>query len=112
MTEYIPDRARSIVTKNDSPDVGFTYSINPYRGCSHGCNYCYARQTHEFLGFNTGLDFETKIRNCLGLGPPHRLLSWSKGRTRVRPMAIRSTSSRVIDSLVRSSSFVIVWKWA
>ena len=51
-------------------------------------------------------------RNCLGLGPPHRLLSWSNGRTRVRPMAIRSTSSRVIDSLVRSSSFVIVWKWA
>lgn len=60
-TEYIPDRTRSIVTENDSPDVGFRYSINPYRGCSHGCSYCCARQTHEFLGFNAGLDFETKI---------------------------------------------------
>src|SRR5208283_6038461 len=60
-TEYIPDRTRSIVAENDSPDVGFRYSINPYRGCSHGCSYCYARQTHEFLGYNAGLDFETKI---------------------------------------------------
>ncbi len=60
-TEYIPDRTKSIVAENDSPDVGFRYSINPYRGCSHGCSYCYARQTHEYLGFNAGLDFETKI---------------------------------------------------
>jgi DNA repair photolyase len=60
-TEYIPDRARSIVTENDSPDVGFRYSINSYRGCSHGCSYCYARQTHEYLGYNAGLEFETKI---------------------------------------------------
>jgi DNA repair photolyase len=60
-TDYIPDRSKSIVTENDSPDVGFRYSINPYRGCLHGCAYCYARQTHEFLGFNAGLDFETKI---------------------------------------------------
>jgi DNA repair photolyase len=60
-TEYILDRARSIVAENDSPDVGFRYSINPYRGCSHGCSYCYARQTHEYLGYNAGLEFETKI---------------------------------------------------
>ena len=60
-TEYIPDRAKSIVAENDSPDVGFRYSINPFRGCSHGCSYCYARPTHEFLGYNAGLDFETKI---------------------------------------------------
>ena len=60
-TEYIPDRARSIVTENDSPDVGFRFSINPYRGCAHGCSYCYARQTHEFIGYNAGLEFETKI---------------------------------------------------
>ena len=60
-TEYIPDRSRSIVTENDSPDVGFRFSINPYRGCSHGCPYCYARQTHEYLGYSAGLDFETKI---------------------------------------------------
>jgi DNA repair photolyase len=60
-TEYIPDHSKSIVTENDSPDVGFRYSINPYRGCSHGCAYCYARPYHEYLGFNAGLDFETKI---------------------------------------------------
>ncbi len=60
-TEYIPDRSRSIVTENDSPDVGFRYSINPYRGCSHGCAYCFARPYHEYLGYNAGLDFETKI---------------------------------------------------
>jgi DNA repair photolyase len=60
-TEYIPDRSRSIVAENDSPDVGFRYSINPYRGCQHGCAYCFARPSHEYLGFNAGLDFETKI---------------------------------------------------
>ena len=60
-TQYIPDRSRSIVTENNSPDVGFRYSINPYRGCLHGCAYCYARPTHEFLGYSAGLDFETKI---------------------------------------------------
>src|SRR6478609_9417804 len=60
-TEYIPDRTRSIVAENDSPDVGFRFSINPYRGCAHGCSYCYARPTHEYLGLNAGLDFETKI---------------------------------------------------
>src|SRR5581483_5782499 len=60
-TEYIPDRTRTVVTENASPDVGFRYSINPYRGCSHGCAYCYARPTHEYLGYGAGLDFETKI---------------------------------------------------
>jgi DNA repair photolyase len=60
-TEYLPDFSRTIVTENDSPDVGFRYSVNPYRGCSHGCSYCYARPTHEYLGLNAGLDFETKI---------------------------------------------------
>jgi DNA repair photolyase len=60
-TEYIPDRTKSIIAQNDSPDVGFNYSINPYRGCSHGCSYCYARPTHEYLGFSAGLDFETKV---------------------------------------------------
>src|SRR5262245_23028752 len=52
---------RSIIARNDSPDVGFSASINPYRGCEHGCIYCYARPTHEFLGMSAGLDFETKI---------------------------------------------------
>ncbi len=60
-TEYLADRSRTIVAENDSPDVGFRYSINPYRGCLHGCSYCFARPTHEYLGFNAGLDFESKI---------------------------------------------------
>ena len=60
-TEFIPDRSRSLITQNDSPDVGFTYSLNPYRGCEHGCSYCYARPTHEYLGHDAGLGFETKI---------------------------------------------------
>ncbi|MBI1246596.1 PA0069 family radical SAM protein [bacterium] len=60
-TEYFADETKSLVTKNDSPDIPFTYSLNPYRGCTHGCSYCYARPYHEFLGFSSGLDFETKI---------------------------------------------------
>lgn len=59
--EYLPDASKTIVSENDSPDVGFRYSVNPYRGCQHGCSYCYARPTHEYLGLNAGLDFETKI---------------------------------------------------
>jgi DNA repair photolyase len=57
----LPDRARGIITSNDSPDVGFDQSINPYRGCSHGCIYCFARPSHAFLGLSPGLDFETKL---------------------------------------------------
>lgn len=60
-TEYMADESQSIVAENDSPDVGFRYSVNPYRGCSHGCSYCYARPGHEYLGLSAGLDFETKI---------------------------------------------------
>src|SRR5688500_3985530 len=60
-TEYLPDESQTIVAENDSPDVGFRYSVNPYRGCSHGCSYCFARPTHEYLGLSAGLDFETKI---------------------------------------------------
>jgi DNA repair photolyase len=57
----LPDRARSVITSNNSPDVGFDVSINPYRGCSHGCIYCFARPTHAYLGLSPGLDFETKL---------------------------------------------------
>jgi DNA repair photolyase len=60
-TSFLRDSSRTIIATNDSPDVGFDASINPYRGCEHGCIYCYARPTHEFLGFSAGLDFETKI---------------------------------------------------
>jgi len=60
-TEYFPDASKSVVTQNDSPDIPFRYSLNPYRGCAHGCAYCYARPYHEFLGLSAGLDFETKV---------------------------------------------------
>ena len=55
------DQTKQILSDNDSPDLGFKYSINPYRGCLHGCAYCYARPTHEYLGFGAGADFERKI---------------------------------------------------
>jgi DNA repair photolyase len=55
------DRARSILSENESPDVGFRYSVNPYRGCFHGCTYCYARPTHQYLDFGAGSDFERRI---------------------------------------------------
>jgi DNA repair photolyase len=60
-TEYLPDHSREVIAQNNSPDVGFEVSVNPYRGCEHGCIYCYARPTHEYLGYSAGLDFETKI---------------------------------------------------
>lgn len=60
-TEYLRDDSQSIISQNNSPDIGFTHSLNPYRGCEHGCAYCYARPYHEYLGFNAGLDFETRI---------------------------------------------------
>ncbi|HUP45790.1 MAG TPA: PA0069 family radical SAM protein [Thermoanaerobaculia bacterium] len=60
-TLYLRDPTRTIIATNDSPDVGFEASINPYRGCEHGCIYCFARPTHEYLGMSAGLDFETKI---------------------------------------------------
>jgi DNA repair photolyase len=60
-TIYMRDPTRTLIATNDSPDVGFEASINPYRGCEHGCIYCFARPTHEYLGMSAGLDFETKI---------------------------------------------------
>src|SRR3954464_156344 len=56
-----PEPARSIISRNDSPDISFDQSINPYRGCEHGCVYCYARPSHAYLGLSPGLDFETRI---------------------------------------------------
>jgi DNA repair photolyase len=60
-TMVFRDNTKKIIARNDSPDVGFEFSINPYRGCEHGCIYCYARPTHEYFGLSAGLDFETKI---------------------------------------------------
>lgn len=60
-TQYLRDRSQSIISTNESPDIPFDASLNPYRGCEHGCAYCYARPTHEYLGFSSGLDFETRI---------------------------------------------------
>jgi len=60
-TRYLRDESRSVLSRNDSPDVPFDVSLNPYRGCEHGCIYCYARPTHEYLGFSAGLDFESRI---------------------------------------------------
>ena len=60
-TEVTVERARTIITRNDSPDISFDRSINPYRGCEHGCVYCYARPTHAYMGLSPGLDFERKL---------------------------------------------------
>src|SRR5215831_4869775 len=60
-TVFFRDTSKSLIVTNDSPDVPFEASLNPYRGCEHGCVYCYARPNHEYLGFSAGLDFETKI---------------------------------------------------
>src|SRR4029453_13237005 len=60
-TTYYRDASRSVLAENDSPDVGFRFSLNPYRGCEHGCVYCFARPSHEYLGFSAGVDFESRI---------------------------------------------------
>src|SRR2546423_3429959 len=60
-TQFFRDDTKTILARNHSPDVCFERSVNPYRGCEHGCAYCFARPTHEYLGFSAGLDFESKI---------------------------------------------------
>src|SRR5918912_212562 len=56
-----PEQPKTILTRNSSPDISFDRSINPYRGCEHGCSYCYARPTHAYMGLSPGLDFESKL---------------------------------------------------
>ncbi len=87
MTEFLVDSSRTIVARNSSPDVGFDVSVNPYRGCEHGCVYCYARPRHEYLGFSAGLDFESKIL----VKPDAAKLLWgelSSPRWKPKPLAL------------------------
>lgn len=72
------ERARSIVSDNDSPDVPFRWSVNPYRGCQHACAYCYARPTHEYLGWGAGTDFDTRL--VVKLNAPELLERWLRAR--------------------------------
>lgn len=84
-TVLLRDVSRKVIAYNDSPDIGFNASINPYRGCEHGCVYCYARPTHEYLGFSSGLDFETRI---LVKEDAARLLRKELSRRTWRPQVI------------------------
>lgn len=68
-TLFYRDASRTVLAENDSPDVGFRFSLNPYRGCEHGCVYCYARPSHEYLSFSAGLDFERRIMVKLDAAP-------------------------------------------
>ena len=88
-TEYYFDDTSSVVSENQSPDVDFTFSLNPYRGCAHGCSYCYARPTHEYLGFNAGIDFESKIivkKNCAALF--RKWLNRPTWKTKIEPVML------------------------
>jgi len=81
-TRFLADDSQSILAPNEAEDLSFDYGLNPYRGCEHGCSYCYARTYHEFLGFSAGLDFESRIlvkRNA------PRLLEEALGRPGYRP---------------------------
>lgn len=84
-TEVTTERPRSIITRNTSPDISFDRSINPYRGCEHGCIYCYARPSHAYLGLSPGLDFETRIT---AKPDAATLLAREMGRAGYRPAPI------------------------
>ena len=84
-TTLLRDATRTIIARNDSPDLGFDRSINPYRGCEHGCIYCFARPSHAYLGFSPGLDFETKI---VFKPEAARLLEKELSKARYRPEPI------------------------
>lgn len=91
-TRYFAEHARTAIARNDSPDIPFEASINPYRGCEHGCSYCYARPFHEYLGLSAGVEFETKIFCKTGLAS---VLQEELAAPRYKPRAI--TMSGVTD---------------
>jgi hypothetical protein len=97
----LPDRARGIISTNDSPDVGFEQSINPYRGCSHGCVYCFARPSHAYLGLSPGLDFETKL---FYKADAVALLEASSPSPTTSASRLRSASTRTATSRSRKDS--------
>ncbi len=84
-TQFLRDDSQSIISRNQSPDISFAAGINPYRGCEHGCAYCYARPYHEYLGFSAGLDFETRIMVKLDAA---RLLREALASPRWKPEAL------------------------
>lgn len=90
-TEVTDERARTVISRNDSPDIHFTQAINPYRGCEHGCIYCYARPSHAYLNLSPGLDFETRLRAKGNLAEVLRLDLAKPGYT-VSPLNIGSNT--------------------
>ncbi len=101
-TVYLRDLSRSIISRNNSPDIGFDASINPYRGCSHGCIYCFARPSHEYLGFSAGLDFESKI--LVKQDAPELLrreLSSSRWKPQVLAMSVATDCYQPVERRLR-----------
>jgi DNA repair photolyase len=86
-TELIADHTKSAITRNDSPDLPFAQSVNPYRGCEHGCAYCFARPSHAYLGYSPGLDFETRIVYKPDIAPILRR-ELARASYRCQPLAI------------------------
>jgi len=101
-TEVQEVPARKIITRNDSPDISFDRSINPYRGCEHGCIYCFARPTHAFLGLSPGLDFETKLFAKTNAGEAlERELADPKYRVRTMAIGTNTDSYQPIERRYR-----------